>query len=328
MQVLTLTLIYRNQLFVEYLMLPGEPRAYVLPLDLKIGNHEGQFDIHGKNFSHSARDVVLHGTILYAKLCTSSGEWWADQIAIDITAPTNSNSGENPLIRFRRCERPSLESCHSLRLIDGFLLMAECLDDSGRYIESYLDLEKYLGIKEGVFDKRGIYFLGGVNNVHLNGTTLCANLKKIHRPITINLSCLLEFKSGVMTPLKETDSENLENELLIDASLTRHWLPNARNIRLLSYKKKREWYLIAECLTPRGSFRESVIKLHEIIGPHDGELFSYPIFASARVPQHARDTRLADGMLTASFDAKDGKWIQRSFDLAELVSNEGGTLSM
>jgi hypothetical protein len=327
MHVLTLALVDRNQLFVKYLVPHVELRAYVLPLDLKIGNHEGQFDIGGVNFSRSARDIVLEGNILHAKLATSGGVWWEDHIAIDINVPKDPRREATLPIRFRRCEL-HLENYRNLRLIDGFLLAAEILNENGNYNESYLDLEKYIGIKNGAFDKRGIYFLSSVQDAQLSGTTLYATLKKTQQPISIELSNILRFKDGVMIPLKQTNPEDLENEILIDVFLTRHWLPNARNIRLLNYKQKRAWYLIAECLTSRGLYRESTIKLHEIIGPHDGEMFSFPSFSETKIPQHAQDTRLENGILKASFAVKDDKWIENSFDLAELISNEGGILSM
>lgn len=323
MQVLRLALVDRSQLFVEYFLPHDQLRAYLLPLDLKIGNHEGQFHVGGINFSLSARDIVLQGNILQAKLATSSGKWWEDYLAIDINVPTDPRREDTPLIRFRHHDILRLENYRNLRLIDGFLLAAEGLTEDGRYKESYIDLQKFLGIKNGAFDKRGTYFLSSVQDVQLSGTVLYANLRDTQKPISIELSTILRFKDGVMAPFKQ---EDLENELLIDLSQTRQWLPNARDIRLLNYKQNRAWYLIAECLTSRGLYRESAIKLHKIIGPHYGEMFSY--FSEMEIPQHAQDTRLENGVLKASFNGKDGKWIEDSIDLAELVSNEGGVLSM
>jgi hypothetical protein len=53
----------------------------------------------------------------------------------------------------------------------------------------------------------------------------------------------------------------------------------------------------------------------------------FTFFSEKPIPEYARETRFEDGILTASFDAGDDKWIQRSFDLAELVTNEGGALA-
>jgi hypothetical protein len=52
----------------------------------------------------------------------------------------------------------------------------------------------------------------------------------------------------------------------------------------------------------------------------------FTFFSETPIPEHARETRFENGVLTASFNAGDNKWIQRSFDLAELVTNEGGAL--
>lgn len=327
-RILSLALVDRNQLYVEYLASPEQPRAYLLPLNHKIGNREGQFDIGGVNFSMSARDIVLEGNILHAKLATSGHVWWDDQIAIDVELSPDPKYGEVPSIKFRRCDYLRLKRCRNLKLIDRFLLAAEYVEADGQCKEVYFDLKEYLGIKNGAFNRHGRCFLGDAQDVQLVGATLYANLKKTQRHISMEISSILQFKDGAVVPLRQSKSEDLDNELLIDISYRRHWLPNARNIRLLNYKQKRGWYLIADCLTPHRTFRESIIKIHEIIGPHDGEMFSYPSFADTSIPEHARETRLENGILTASFDAREGKWVERSFDLAELVTSEGGALTM
>jgi hypothetical protein len=74
--VLKLTLVDRCQLYVEYQTPLEGLSAYLLPLDTKIGNHEGSFQPGGHGFSFSARNIVLEQNILCAELKTSGGDWW------------------------------------------------------------------------------------------------------------------------------------------------------------------------------------------------------------------------------------------------------------
>jgi hypothetical protein len=320
--VLKLALVDRYQLYVEYQTPLEGLSAYLLPLDTKIGNHEGNFQPGGYGFSFSARNVVLERNILCAELKTSRGDWWDDQLEVVVNVSTDLTS-VNVSVEFRRCDHIRLQGCYNLRLIDQTLLAAEYLGLNENAKDIYIDLKHFLGVKNGAFDRNERNFSSSVQNAHMIGTTLCATHNDSGRPISIELSRVLRLKQGLFSPLRETKNEDLDYEILADLS-NRRWLPNANASKLINYKQKRSWYLIANCLNSRGSYQESTIRLHDIIGPGDDEMFTF--FSEKSIPEHARETRFKNGILTASFDAGDDKWIQRSFDLAELVTNEGGAL--
>lgn len=322
--VLTLALRDEHQLYVEHHSFLRGLSAYLLPLDTKLGNCEGKFDLDGYMFSLSARDVVLEGNILHAKLKNSGGVWWDDELEIIANVSVDSASVDFS-IKFRRCDHLRLQECYNIRLIGQKLLAAAYLDSLGRSRDAYLDLHQFLGVKNGGFDAHSSYFLNWVQNPQVVDGTLYAVHSDTGRQISINLSSILRFKDGAFLPLRgDRKAEDLHYEVLTDNS-NRQWLSNAQSIRLVNYKQKRTWYLIANCLSSRSTFRESSIPIHKIIGPHDDEMFSF--FSEPSLPEYARETRFENGILTASFDAGDNKWIQRSFDLAELVTNEGGILT-
>lgn len=320
-QVLKLALIDRYQLYVEY-QTPLEGGAYLLPLDSKIGNHRGNFQPGGSGFSSSARSIGLEHNILCAELKTDGGNWWYDQLEVVVDISTDLTS-VSILVDFRRCDQIRLQGCYSLRLRDETLLAAQYLGPNHQTKDIYIDLKHLIGVKNGAFDRNEQYFSSSVQNSHMIGTTLCATHNDSGHPISIDLSRVLRLKNGLFSPLKETKSEDLDYEILVDSS-SRRWLPNADIPKLINYKQKRSWYLIVNCLNSHGLYQESAVKLHDIIGPGYDEMFSF--FSETSIPEDARETRFEHGILTASFHAGDNKWVQRSFDLAELVTNEGGVL--
>jgi hypothetical protein len=320
--VLKLALADRYQLYVEYQTPLEKLSTYLLPLDTKIGNHEGSFQPGGYGFSFSARNIVLEQNILCAELKTSGGDWWYDQLEVVVNISTDPTP-VNFSVEFRRCDHVRLQGCYNLRLMDQRLLAAEYLGPNEKAEDIYIDLQHFLGVKNGAFDRNERYFSSSVHNAHMIGTTLYATHNDSGHPISIELSRVLRLQNGLFSPLRETKDEDLDYEILADFS-NRKWLPNADIPKLINYKQKRSWYLIANCLNSRGSHQESTIRLHDIVGPGDDEMFTF--FSEKSIPEHARETRFGNGFLTASFDAGDGKWIQRSFDLAELVTNEGGAL--
>jgi hypothetical protein len=320
--VLKLALVDGYQLYVEHQTPLEGLSAYLLPLDTKIGNHEGNFQPGGYGFSFSARNIVLERNILCAELKTSGGDWLDDQLEVVVNVSTDPTP-VNISVEFRRCDHIRLQGCYNLRLIDQGLLAAEYLGSNEKAEDIYIDLEHYLGVKNGAFDRNGRNFSSSVRDAHMIGTTLYATHNDLGHQISIELSRVLRLKNGSFSPLRVTKNEDLDYEILADLS-DRRWLPNADIPKLINYKQKRSWYLIANCLNSRGSYQESTIRLHDIIGPGDDEMFTF--FSEKPIPEHARETRFENGILTASFDAGDDKWIQRSFDLAELVTNEGGAL--
>jgi hypothetical protein len=300
-----------------------------ISLDHKLGNKEGSFDTSGFQFSQSARDITLVGTILHATLCTSNGVWWDDQVAIEINIPTISESEAEPAITFRRCDELRLRPCRNLRLIEPFMLAAECLQVDRSYKDTYLDLDLCLGTKNETFNREGTNFSWKAKNTQLIGTTLYSDLPGQDGTLSrasIELASIANIRDRTLRPLRSLEPRNLELEVLGDGSSDQGWLDNAHKVRLVNCQKKRRWYLIAECVVSPGWTRESVIRLHDILGPHDDEMFCIPFFSSPDIPESARSTSLKNGVLTATFQGKDNEWVERSVDLRQIVASGKGEL--
>lgn len=307
-------------------------RWHSLRLDGRIGNHEGRFHIGGVYFSRSARDIRLVGNTLRAKLATSNGLWWDDEIAIDVEMPATDLEADKPTISFRRCDFLRFKGCRNLRLIGNFLLAAECLTTDLSYKETYFDLSDCLGNNKGSFDRNGTGFHYGAENVELIGSTLYADLSGgTQRRASIDLKEIVRFQEGgAMLPLRNVQPEHLDYETLRDNPPSQGWLANAYNVRLLNYRRKRKWLLVADCVRPHGGVHESVMRLHEIVGPWDGQMFSVPPHSTPDLPEDARHASLENGILRASFMTEGENqniWVQRPIDLRKVVANEGGELT-
>lgn len=85
---------------------------------------------------------------------------------------------------------------------------------------------------------------------------------------------------------------------------------------------------MANCRTPNGGVRESVMRLHEIIGPWDGQMFSSVPHSTPDLPEDGSRVSFENGILTAGFRAGESEdvWVQRSVDLRKVVENEGREL--
>lgn len=75
----------RAVLRTEYLPSSGDGEAKQSSLDLDnyLGNDEGKFQVGGTDFSRSANDIRLNGSVLNACLATSSGEWCDASLDLD-----------------------------------------------------------------------------------------------------------------------------------------------------------------------------------------------------------------------------------------------------
>ncbi|KAK0720237.1 heterokaryon incompatibility protein-domain-containing protein [Lasiosphaeris hirsuta] len=306
-------------------------RSHRVCLDHQIGNHEGRFHIGGAHFSQSARDIRLVGHTLRAKLATSNESWWDDEIAIDVEIPAELEA-HKPIVSFRRCDFLRFKGCRNLRLIGDFLLAAEYLTTDLTYKGTYLDLDECLGRNKGNFDRNGTGFTYRAKDVELIGSTLYADLSGgTQRRASIDLKEIVQFQEGgSMVPLRDVKPEHLDYGILRDNPSSQGWLANTHNVRLLNYRRKRKWYLIADCLAPYGGIRESVIKLHETVGPWDGQMFSVLPHSTPDLPENARHASLENGILTASFMTEGESrniWVERPIDLREIVANEGGELT-
>lgn len=62
---------------------------------------------------------------------------------------------------------------------------------------------------------------------------------------------------------------------------------------------------MADCLAPGGWVRESVVKLHEIVRPWDGQMFSVLPHSTPDLPEDARYTWFENGILTVSLKTEE-----------------------
>ncbi|KAK0714192.1 hypothetical protein B0T26DRAFT_386797 [Lasiosphaeria miniovina] len=324
-RLLSLSLESKSHLQIEYVNWDGETCLVPVDLDYSVGNSEGTFDTGGFHFSRSARDVVLAGNVLRAQLSTSRGVWWDDQVVIELLFPEAPITSSPPRVHLHRSDPQRLGPwCRNLRLVGKFMLAGQCLQADGSHRDVYINLDKCLGHNNGAFDKHGRGFSSSAAAVELVGTMMYAVWNHAGGPggvpgrAAIGLETILHVTEGVPKPLRQDITpEELDLEVLRDdpwAIQERSWIPNATNIRLLNYRRKRFWYLLADFQVPGGTFRESLLTLHEVLGPNVNQMFGGPWFSSPDIPEPARETRLQNGILRAGFQGR-GAWQERSIDL-------------
>ncbi|KAK3368291.1 hypothetical protein B0H63DRAFT_488202 [Podospora didyma] len=330
-RLLSLLLANTSLLCVQYLNTEGHTATHSFNLNYGLGNVEGSFQPLGFEFSQSARGVVLVGNTLHAELMTSGGVWWHDEVLIQIKFP--SQDFQPPTIHFHRNPSQRLKPwCQNLRLIDKWLLAAQCLQPDGTYRDSYLNLNKCLGERDGAFDRHGTGFSSSASSVDLTDTTLLAIWKprgaNAHQEsrAAIQLGTILRCTDGGLKPLRQNiPSRELEFEILRDYQWERHLSATVRphgvtNLRLINFTQKRYWYLLVDIPSPGGAFQEStLIVLNEIFGPHVDEMFNGPWFSSPDIPEHARSTKLDNGILTASFESEEG-WAEKTIILRNYIA--------
>ncbi|KAK3361745.1 heterokaryon incompatibility protein-domain-containing protein [Lasiosphaeria ovina] len=335
-RLLSLSLESKSRLQIEYANWDGETCLLPVDLDYSVGNSEGTFDTGGFHFSRSARDVDLAGNVLHAQLSTSGGVWWDDQVVVELEFPKAPITSGPPRVRLHRSDPQRLSPwCRNLRLVGKFMLAGQCLQADGSYRDVYVNLDKCLGHNNGAFDRHGRGFSSSAAAVELVGTMMYAVWNHVGGPggvpgrAAIGLETILHVTDGVPKPLRQDITpEELDLEVLRDdpwGIQERSWIPNATNIRLLSYRRKRFWYLVADFQVPGGTFRESLLALHEVLGPHADQMFGGPWFSSPDIPEPARETRLENGILRASFQGR-GAWQERSIDLRGIVTSRDGQL--
>ncbi|KAF2966003.1 hypothetical protein GQX73_g7549 [Xylaria multiplex] len=336
-QTFALSLQGTNSLYVQ-VSAGGDVHEHQISLDRHIGNKEGKFDIKGHGFSRSAKNIRLVNNILHATLRTSSGTWWDDQIIIEIEIPA---AAETPIIKFQSYDFMRLKGCRYLRLIDGPFLACQILQTDLTYKEAWADLDGFLGNDNGVFSRHKTDFTHTATNLRLIGSTLYGDLRNGNgttSPSSINLTDILEARGKLLRPLKNNVSgEFYDYEVVPDTPSYHHWLPYGGSCRLLTHAAKRRWVLLANCLTPNGMIRESVINLSVLSSPYWNIMHGN--FDVPNTPDNAKRVKLEDGRLTAYYIinhtnlknwqesiTNQYQWAEKTIDLKEILTNQGGRL--
>ncbi|KAI7321753.1 hypothetical protein KC340_g7303 [Hortaea werneckii] len=157
-------------------------------LDDGLGNRNGSFTTPGRDFSFSARDISLSSGVLSAKLRTIAGHWKADAINVQSKCNCDATGCTHELILGAPDEVAAGHvvyasifdlgyRCQDIRLEGASRLRAKCLFESPYdFQESEISLDSVLGTSNGTFCF-GSDFSASARNVHLNNTTLYAELR-------------------------------------------------------------------------------------------------------------------------------------------------------
>lgn len=313
---------------------------FYFQLNRLLGNENGTF-CEGGGFSYSASNIGLEGNILYADLQRMDQTTRRDEISIKI-----HSKGSVPLISLgfgKQKHRPDqIKDCRNLvlRQVDDVpILTAECRGYDGIWRDSCLNLDSFLGNKDGFFESPGGWFFASGDSFELVGTTLFGRLRKYDgftmSECSVSLQDILRVdEDGVLVGCQGEEFP-CNFAVVRDECPSRKWLKDARNIRLIHAcnELRRIWILAAECQGPDGQFRDAEFRLDDVLGLHydevfDGKNLKYRVESDP----YMEDVTLVDGILTATFDCSsitpgsDINWEQRSVDLGDVVVNEDGSL--
>jgi hypothetical protein len=146
----------------------GEWQQSVLDLNRCVGNDRGCYRWNGQNFSQSARDTRLEGSVLYAQLATGDDVTWLDS-SLGLDECIINQDGH---LRFRSDPGPGNA------VLDKCILCAEypLYGANAETRRTSLDLDKYLGNNEGEFQVEGSDFSQSARDVRLDGSVLRARL--------------------------------------------------------------------------------------------------------------------------------------------------------
>lgn len=180
------------------------------------------------------------------------------------------------------------------------MLVADCLDYSGRYREARLQLNEYLGNNNGSFCTYAKDFSKTSRANTLQGTGLHAKLKTVDR----------EWKDSAIDIGSRV--QNVGGCLKWERRLR----TPCRNLRL-----EEKTTLIADCFGPSG-FTESRLDLDTLLGNRDG---TFRMRSSGFSPS-ARNVSLETTVLQAKLQMDDRRWTRATLDLSRLIGNEDGRL--
>jgi hypothetical protein len=187
--------------------------------------------------------------------------------------------------------------------LEGTVLIADCQTSAGDWQQSLLDLDHYLGNKDGIFDWQGENFNSSAKDLRLEDTSLSARLQTLQ---TTWLDASVDLNYHLVN----------EDGHLIIAVHPSGFAESCRNVVMNG------GVLHAECLTLTGEVRNSSINLDECLGNSDGEFrWGWNNFSAT-----AQDVRLEGTILHARLGTRTGEWRDACTDLQTHVENIEGDL--
>lgn len=148
----------------------------VVDLNHYIGNKNGQFEAGGKNFTTSAQNIALQGSVLHATLRNDQGGWIS--ASIDLNDLFSNNDGE-----FLYGGKGYIHTTQSHNLSCS-LLKATLTGAESRPRAMEIHLDQLLGNSNGKFVWGLSGFAETANNVALTGAMLKADLEDDTRTYT------------------------------------------------------------------------------------------------------------------------------------------------
>lgn len=321
----------------------GETIQCRFHLDDVLGNDNGNFSMTGKNFAQSAKNVRLVDYSLWAELASMDGRWQYDVVGLALTLPvTREQKLEVKIVEYTADYSPSLtspssrlcatvqEDVRNLRLISGFLLSADCLQQDGSYASSFLDLDGYIGNAGGKF-ARGVNFTESSQDIRLDGTTLSGRLSPNHgtlRESSMEISRNIRCLNGRLIAFNGRRPEDDYPPMLVGSAENVGRLTGSE-VRLVNGS-----ILLASYFTAYRVRCECAFKLRKIFGVADGRLRP---FGHNFAPGLAKNLRLSGSLLSMDIEqpSQDFSNKNRSIsyahcvvDLEDYVILEGGSLKL
>jgi len=170
--------------------------------------------------------------------------------------------------------------------LEGTVLRVACQNSAGGWKGSHLDLNRYLGNEDGVFDWQGENFNMTAKDLQLVDATLSARLQTRE-------NTWLEASVDLSDHLTNEDGHLMIAE--VHRSDKSGFSESCRNAVVHGE------VLHAECLTLTGGFRNSSINLDECIGNSDGEFrWGWSNFSTTAQDVHLEGTFLHARLATVS----------------------------
>jgi hypothetical protein len=191
--------------------------------------------------------------------------------------------------------------------LEGTVLHVACRRSAGGWNGSQLNLNHYLGNKNGVFDWEGENFNSTAKDLRFEGSTLSAHLETLENT-WLEASVDLEFH------LTNEDGHLMIAE--VHRSGPSGFAESCRNAIMHG------GVLHAECFTVTGEVRNSSINLDECLGNSDGVFrWGWENFSAS-----AQDVRLDGTFLHARLATVSGEWRSACTDLQAQIRNIEGKL--
>jgi hypothetical protein len=196
--------------------------------------------------------------------------------------------------------------CSTIRnaRLEGTVLIADCQTSAGDWQQSPLELDHYLGNKDGTFDWQGENFSATAKDLRVKDATLSAYLRT-EQVTWLEASVDLNYHLT-----------NEDGHLMIAEVHHSGFAESCRNAVING------GVLHAECFTLTGEVRKSSINLDECIGNSDGEFrWGWSNFSAT-----AQDVRLEGAILHARLATFTGEWHNACTDLRAQIKNIEGHL--